>query len=379
MFYASFPTFARESFETKLVNLNEKLAKAGCTTPVKILKESPCHLLLDSFPVHGTTVQLSSPTKETSGSFVGHVDFTEETTIYHSCSNYNLTHIKNNHKCDHCNSNRKRNQFFVYLDNEGNEKVLGSSCVDFVFGKGYLKYFKMFKSFIDKTAEDTPASYANSYQGKHINEVLEAGLTAYDMDSKYHKHYTASLMSRFLFSLAKGSVVKQPESRLESVKRKLIETFKDINTSESNFNKNCFNTLFYDNGELKDMIARKTIPLFTFCLFSALNGKAIKERSPKLDSNHVGRKFDSIDVKGLVTYTKECHSHYGSSMLVMMEDSKGNIFKFFSSAKFCYDLKKNDTIEIRAVVKDHEIFKGIKSTMLKAPKLVSRQIAETVS
>ena len=82
-------------------------------------------------------------------------------------------------------------------------------------------------------------------------------------------------------------------------------------------------------------------------------------------SNHVGNIKDRIDITATITFVKSIDTHFGVSLLTILENDNGDVFKYFGSV----DLgDKGDKITIKATVKDHAEYDGVKQTVITRPK-----------
>jgi hypothetical protein len=84
-------------------------------------------------------------------------------------------------------------------------------------------------------------------------------------------------------------------------------------------------------------------------------------------SEYVGNVGDKIEADLEVTHTFVTNSYYGSSLLIGMQDDKGNKFVWFSTAM--PEVHKGDKVHIKGRIKDHGEFRGSKQTTLTRCKL----------
>ena len=100
------------------------------------------------------------------------------------------------------------------------------------------------------------------------------------------------------------------------------------------------------------------------------NKAAEEKRQAELEakrnkSNHVGNTKDRIDITATITFVKAIETRFGVSLLTILENEQGDVFKYFGSA----DLgDKDDTITIKATVKDHAAYDGVNQTVISRPK-----------
>ena len=106
--------------------------------------------------------------------------------------------------------------------------------------------------------------------------------------------------------------------------------------------------------------------------------KPVVEKKP---SEFVGTVGEKIEVTGTVLLRKLVDGQFGGSLMIIMEDADGNIFKTFTTAKWVWEqipngwtsnpaFIKGDKIKLVGTVAKHDIYNEEKSTILKRPKLI---------
>jgi len=83
-------------------------------------------------------------------------------------------------------------------------------------------------------------------------------------------------------------------------------------------------------------------------------------------SSHVGEIGARIDITATITVVKAIDGFYGISYFTILEDSKGDVFKYVGSAELG---AKGDLITMKATVKDHTDYDGVNQTVINRPKL----------
>jgi hypothetical protein len=76
------------------------------------------------------------------------------------------------------------------------------------------------------------------------------------------------------------------------------------------------------------------------------------------------------DFKGLTIQSmKYIEGRFGTTILVAFEDEPGNLIRWFSSTKLDH-IDKGDVVDIKATVKEHTTYKGVKQTMITRAKVL---------
>ena len=82
-------------------------------------------------------------------------------------------------------------------------------------------------------------------------------------------------------------------------------------------------------------------------------------------SSHVGQTGDRIDITATITVVKAIDGFYGISYFTILENSKGDVFKYVGSAELG---EKGQTITMKATVKGHAEYDGVNQTVINRPK-----------
>ncbi len=102
--------------------------------------------------------------------------------------------------------------------------------------------------------------------------------------------------------------------------------------------------------------------------------EAVKEmnRIAQSGSEWVGIEGEPIQFTGTVELTKQIEGEYGLSILVVVVDSDGNRIKMFTTAEWVWEVEQGDAVALKAKVKKHEEYEGVKQTLVKCPKPISK-------
>lgn len=89
------------------------------------------------------------------------------------------------------------------------------------------------------------------------------------------------------------------------------------------------------------------------------------------DSAFVGEEKAKIEFDGTITYVNSIETQYGSTLLVKILTTDGNLFVWWCSGRF--DNEVGDQITGKATVKRHEERDGIKQTTITRAKLTTKE------
>ena len=90
-----------------------------------------------------------------------------------------------------------------------------------------------------------------------------------------------------------------------------------------------------------------------------------KQAGPALVSNFLGKEGDKLTATVFVNRHIQFEGAYGITHLYLMKDKNGNEIKWFSSR---HVLDEGCSYEITGRIKGHDVYKGVKATILTRAK-----------
>lgn len=294
--------------------------------------------------------------------------------------------------CEHCNINRFRNETHIVGHDDGRYMQMGSTCI-----KDYLGWdvssLTNFWSFIHDSLDDEDGGGYEQYIRPEWTPaaVIMAASQVVSVDGRYYK-------AEFERDNTKGKVMDmltpptseylrkmhahystQPEQAQrvydETMKAWAMVTPQELNRSEWLYNISILMDAKY--------ITSKHVGIL--CSIVTMGLRAIQDvaerpvvKDKPVESQHIGRVGDKIDINVTVTDVRFVDSDWGGSWLITMQDEHANIIKWFSSNEVFHHLpdvyKTNDDVvghifSLRGSIKKHEEYKGKKSTVVTRAKL----------
>ena len=102
-----------------------------------------------------------------------------------------------------------------------------------------------------------------------------------------------------------------------------------------------------------------------------------KRRSWKRDkiadkhkSNFVGTLKQREDFTLTLTFRKGFDGDFGTSWLNSLKDAQGNVFTYWGASLL--DVEVNDTVTVKATVKEHKEYQGVNQTVIQRPKIIEK-------
>lgn len=297
--------------------------------------------------------------------------------------------------CQHCNKIRKRSEYFVVRHDDGTEKTVGRSCIKDFLGHKNPAALAAFMELIAslRTNEDIGLGGKGHtyYKADELAQWIIAVIGRYGFVPKSSmKPNTTSSEVMYLLDFPRWGTdqdkaewretrerfegFKNPEKAAEALAWVMALEHKSV---RSNFENNLL------IAAKLDKISYKDLGLFCAGIHVAMKsiGAAIAAREvlATKSNEHVGEIKKRQDFVLTVVKLRDIHTEYGTSVLFIMEDDKGNQFKWFASR--VVGMEVGYTYNIKGTVKAHDEYQGRNQTSLTRCKVgmevVSNQVPAT--
>ncbi len=328
-------------------------------------------------------------------SFVGTIQFTPNGNIIRLVDSYFEGKIPTRYLhtpsiCEHCGKVRNRKDTYLICSDEGEFKQVGSSCLlEYTQGLDANVCAEMMSS-LNKVLDLAKLEYQDdeffrssyNYSSDCSYDSLEVKKHAYALVTKYGYHKmengngSANDLSDFLFRNSPSDVWEPLYGSLEMPSEDIINAIDEY--AKANLEKEEFG--YIRNASLawlNDGIEYRDFGLVCAFVNTYLKEVARLEKQ-KIDVEsknnvHVGNVGDKITIKvahARVLFIKDnsSYSYYAESTKVWeIIDEEGHTYKW--SANFGVDIHSGDTI--KATIKAHSEYKGIKQTIITRGKVNS--------
>lgn len=282
---------------------------------------------------------------------------------------------KNIKICQHCNSNRQRKHLYI-LRNHLNDKYItvGKSClVDFIGHANADKiaeYFQKFKDIANNYNVEDINDY-NSFNQEiySLNQVLRVscasiesrGYFSVDYDGLTTKEHVIYVLNNYVEDKEARKVMNNAMN-LDSEK---IELIKEIILSQKNDNDFIINLKFL----IKDECINKNMIGLACCIPKVAQNIIEKEKQKRFnkESNYIGVIKEKVELNVVFDTQILINSYYyGDAYMYFFYDEDFNvvIWKTDRLKKF----NKEEIFKMKATVKSHEEYQGIKQTFVIRPK-----------
>lgn len=378
--------------EEKFIKLANKAKKLGMTPPTyKIIHEQ-----IRAIQVEGrkrminylyVTIEGERPTLD-GWDFIGVIDHIKDGETYTNIisavpgESIPAAYRDAEPTCDHCGTNRRRNETFVCRNDSGEYKRVGRNCLADFIGTSdindVLSYMNLFISLdgILQVAEEERGE-SNHYLG--IDEIIgttikvikKFGWVSKAAAADSGRDSTATIVSILLWS--DYNYIKEDRPELLDCCRRLTQEEQEQVASAIEWTRGIDPQI--DNDYLYNLYAvarneyiHKQHLGITVSLYVAYQKSLIKadEATQSQHVGSIGGKYLFKDMS-VIRIGRGIGGAYGMSWPVSFRDKKGNVYTWFSSnvPKFIEDaLDKQTSIDVIGTVKDHVAFRGIAQTNL---------------
>lgn len=288
--------------------------------------------------------------------------------------------------CEHCCINRPRNDTFLLVNDEGEFKQVGSSCLKDFLGhtdpKVIAKYMEGLGAALNLAGEFANEDIENfdranlEYNINHILALSNAFIKRFGYMSKRRAEEEAS----------DGTIVINTADKIRSYLNSNTPHKEKIDTSEEDYSVakdiiNYFKSLGdkADTEYLKNLVAianRDSVgdKLLGYVVsmiptYQRANEQKMLEQKRSKETEWAGEVGDKYEGSVTLISTKDIDTMYGRSTLYTFRDENGNILKWFSSG-YGLDANEGDQIKIRGKIKKLDEYRGQKQTMLTRVKMV---------
>jgi len=280
--------------------------------------------------------------------------------------------------CDHCNTKRSRNTIYVLRQNDTDELIqVGKNCMS-----EYLS--------LDSLRQIEAATWCNFYMNEesefdcdrtpYIEEAFDVDLILriachFTMKNGYKKSdeefSTKDEVKYFLSRLTNVRMTEEERAELEAEFSEI-----DLITERAAASKIAFAAKEADSAfaltvnEIfeKGAITEKYVGYLACIPYLYIKQlESEKQLKEKQKSNHIGEIKERLDLTVQITSSRSFDSQFGTSYLYIMKDEAGNELKTFTGRYFA---EQDKFMKIKATVKSHDEYKGIKCTMLTRMKIL---------
>ena len=369
----SIPAFRRVDIQKRLEKLAKKAVKYGNGDISFSFGDTVIREVTTEYgkrSVEYIDVSVSGDAPKISGwEFLARVELLggDENLIHHVPGNETILEdsfrVHDGH-CDHCNTNRPRNDIYVMSDGV-KQIAVGRSCLRDFLGiddpKSIVNRAQFFEELRAIQDEDFSGFSSHGYFDLHEVLVIAAGFIrtkGYISKAKQAEtgYETTGEAVKYCIGNVPGYKLETSEEDREWA-NKTLEFFR----SESNFGND-----YMDNIRVlvkQDIVKSQHVPIISSAVI-AVQRKLAENNNDQKESNFVGNVKERLRGYDL-TLEKIIFlgsGTWGPSYLHLMKDTDGNSFSWITSNKL--EEVEGSTIKVDGTIKTHKVYNGTKQTVL---------------
>lgn len=276
--------------------------------------------------------------------------------------------------CDHCNTDRFRNNTFILQSVAGELKQVGGNCLaDYLRSQSYADYIMQLGTFLDTWNEPDPSnerdiySMFGGYQAYPTERVITLAFACIRQFGFVSGRNEFNIPTKFRvqdhLDGTKGCKIEE----IEADKSQAILALDWIKAQgdESDYIRNLKLLSSLDYLECKHLGYVVSLPA---AYLKAMEQEIFKSKAPKPPSARVGTIGGKVELTVTIDKLRTIETEYGYSTLVIMTDDKGNDLTWFASRR-PDGIDEGIACKIKGTVKDHAEYKGRIQTKLTRCKI----------
>jgi hypothetical protein len=289
-------------------------------------------------------------------------------------------------KCDHCHTDRRRNETFILRSESGDTKQVGRSCLrDFLGHTAPEVYCSIAQMLLD--ARDLASdSEGDDFGGGHVIDRFQAeeiltlaacsirlnGWRSNKTAREYGSLSTSAEVGNWIFTTQKDKWEKplNPSDEDKATAKEVAEWLTGL-ASRTDLNDYLYSLSLLGQGatftEKNFGLACSAIPTYLREQEQEINRR--KRFESDAASQYIGTVGSRERVTATLVFTTDFETNFGVTHLYKFKDEAGNILVWFASSVYYntvtgQDINIGDTVTLNATVKSHEDYKGVKQTII---------------
>ena len=255
--------------------------------------------------------------------------------------------------CEHCNVKRKRRTTFLMKNEQDQYIQVGSTCMkDFVGidANKILKKLEFAKSITNNTDQFSESSYITSHRWLDRELALKSILVDY-YKNKFTFYTQQMVLGEYQRLGQQMDIIKQYPNIQQDIDI-ITKYFKELDSNNHNDAnmKAIMNSMFISRGQFVELLNHVRRWLHQ------------RDYTPAPVSQHRGTVGDNLELSNVLVVRKsEFDGNYGRTRMIRMKQGN-DIFTTFTTGRFNPDV--DSTINITGKIKKHDVYRGIKQTVL---------------
>lgn len=289
--------------------------------------------------------------------------------------------------CDHCNKQIFRSNTYVFKNESGEYKQVGSSCLKDFFKtdpKQALRWFTYIRTILEDSEGDYTRDFMfrgskDSIYTERYLQLVAVGIRKHGWVSKSasasyseksggfaHLTCTAVEAANAYFTLNKEVI---DEFKIEGVDREVVKSALEWLNAEitpkknkTNFEHNLSGAC---NAEFISWNEVGVVASLISCYSKAIEKNIARRKAQETDGGFLGSVGERIKISGTVSMVKSLgFGDFGERFLVKIITDNNNAIVWFGNGKAIGELIIGEKVEAKATVKAHEMYNGLSQTVV---------------
>ena len=385
------PFDALDGLKDRIAEANKKAARLDVEPQTLTIGETDTvEKFVGGFPtgevlvfVNGT---ITGTTPRLNGwAFIASLELFDDTAIIRSVPGEECPpeHRNRGNICDHCGHKRRRTATYVVRHDDGTTKTVGRNCLKDFMGQSrhnpesIALLFRHITELLESldAGEDYGGSSSGggtAYDLKNTLALTSAVISAYGWvsktmvdEGKAYGDTTASLVRSYLTAQPKKY---KGDAELVAKVDAAKDTKRDTTDADAAIAWLTDDSMEVSSDYIQSVqaiakrgwVANKHMG-FACSIIQAYRREMARLAKVNTDSQHIGTigERDTFTLKGNRLIFSD--GFYGLTIIHLMEDKDGNVFKWFSSGP---ELDEGEFLTLKATIKDHSEYQGTKETVL---------------
>lgn len=313
-------------------------------------------------------------------SFLTQLD--HENNMVRSMGDHDHRHHLGDTTCDHCNTKRGRNVTYVIQNEDGNEMRVGGACLKYYIPTKSISSLAMYMDGVESFNDEESYGTGRSERTYSIERLVAWAIMYVRHKGAYHgggvtKDFALNMANDYFIS-RENQIIKEQylrdynfETALEESKV-MIDWAKDIEATNDFLHnvKSAANQSYavYKTGGFVCAI------VIAYMKEKEMEAAKKKEQEKAVVSEYVGtvkkRENFNVTLDNIITV----ESYYGDTYIHKFTDTNGNQLVWFGSKRLRDEdgeiIENGTQVQVKATVKKHEEYNGIKQTTVNRVALV---------
>lgn len=270
--------------------------------------------------------------------------------------------------CDHCSVQRFRKNTYVVVNEAGEQKQVGSSCIkDFLGHAANIVFITA-----DEVGEE---AFGGSMSGDPVADTLSVLAIAWAATRAFG-YVPSSAFSGSTKEVVGGILWGRSKMDREA-RAAIVEYVAGSDAAAVEIRDFILSDAFSGDSDyvlnLKAILGSETVtPKNIGFLVSAPQAFARamektlireREKSATADSVHVGTVGDKVEIEATISRINYIESNWGVTVLYTLLATDGNVYKWFASREALGE-KQGVTVKVKGTIKNHDEYNGTKATVL---------------